>query len=320
MAGRVVVALPLLLLPSLLAIHTPWELVGPHGRVGAALRSTDDAASVACLTRATLAERLGGGRASPARACRPIVVATGAESWHAISELARARDCERDLVFVGNGPLAWTPVAATRVLLYARATADGRLISTEPAPPSRAIGPHAEWIAARLRERHGVECVVETEPASFRRHAAAKLAWACVMWLACAQLDAPCEHAADDPLVGQLLTELVPWLWSTEVSPSSASATLAEDETPEVGAAARAERESEAEFGEFVLTEMARYSRSLSGVRPSVSLARSELDARNGWVCKCARERLGDEGWRRAMPLHLRLLRAHGEYDGFRLR
>ncbi|KAJ1616664.1 hypothetical protein T492DRAFT_895033 [Pavlovales sp. CCMP2436] len=230
-----------------------WELVGAGGRVGAALAAGEGAGECAAarMGRHDCAERLG--RASAPGS--PVVVATAADAWGSICSLARERGRERDLVLVGNGPLEWSAKAGTAILLYARATSVQTLESQPPCPSSRAYGVHGPWFAARLA-RLGISCTVDADRARFERHAAAKLAWACTMWLACDELDCSCELISDDPLVLELAREVHPWLTDPD------------------GAAAPSER--------FLLTQLRDYSLSLPGVRPSVRLARLEYGARRG--------------------------------------
>lgn len=257
------------------------ELVGARGRVGSALATLDS--SLARITSRKEAA-LDLGRRSPPGT--PIVVATGCESWASVARVAIARGRATDLVIVGNGPSEWVPAAATRVLLYAAATPDGRLETRREAPPCRVRGRHAEHIASVLR-RAGVDCLTGDSQASFESHACAKLMWGCTMWLACAYLREPTDVlATEEAHVGRLQRELLPWL-------TSAAASHADQ--PRL---------------EFIVRECARYSRALPGCMPSVPLAVAEFAGRNGYVLSRARATLGEHGWEAAMPLHARMLRA----------
>mmetsp|Transcript_5281 Transcript_5281/g.14488 ORF Transcript_5281/g.14488 Transcript_5281/m.14488 type:complete len:295 (+) Transcript_5281:293-1177(+) len=269
--------LTLLLAPALRVVSClsfgPAEVVGAAGRVGSALASDD--AAMACIARADFQSSLG--LQSPPGS--PIIVATGAEAWDDVVRVARRRGRVSDLVFVGNGPLEWIPDESTAVLLYARAR-EGRLEAPAPAPPCRAFGKHAEW-CTRLLEARGVACSVVRDREEFEHFYAAKLSWACTMWLACAELGTSCDRIARHDIVHKLVRELAPWISS------------------------RADVD-------FIMEDQAAYAQALEGCVPSASLALSELDARNGWCLKRAQAELGSpSAVRLAMPLHTRLLEAH---------
>jgi len=105
------------------------------------------------------------------------------------------------------------------------------------------------------------------------------------MWLACAELGATCDELAHHELVQTLVREIAPWI-------------------------------NKAATAEFIIQDQASYALALKGCVPSPALALTEIDARNGWCVQQALAALGSaSAVMDAMPVHLKLLRAHGAGD-----
>lgn len=244
------------------------EVVGATGRLGSLFLRQNN----------TMAVPRGVAPGAFSKPGSPIYVAIPAGDWEEV-HLVTPEDRREDLVLVGNGlPMLH---ASTIVVPHFGVLAVGEEpVTSYLSPPTFVYGKHALHLREIL-SGHGIKVQIIYSRADIQIYAAMKLLWSSCMWLLCHLENPPLTlkevHDRKEAQLNELLFELLPCLEDIIGQPAELSA---------------------------IFEYMKSYSLSMPNAVPSITLATSEFQHRNGVWLAC-REKF-------PQPIHTSLLNSVG--------